>query len=226
MKKFHMLANVAAIIAISVALAAGYVGYERSQEPMQLEPSVAEMIPQSAMPAVEVPKRGGMTDNLLIVFYVGKEVGNPETLQAILMQESGGRAHNAVGNTNSPVGKRSYGLMQVQLAAARSVLQRYPKVYNKYFAGRKYGSVMDEEIIALLLTNDEANARIAAYHFKLYLTMSDGDWDRAVAAYNAGIGGVENIPNPSEYQYVVDVREKMADVVRPFNQKHGLKLPA
>lgn len=158
------------------------------------------------------------------VFTVGREIGHPETLQAILLQETAGGRSAAIGNKNSPVGKRSYGLMQVQVVAARSILERNPSVLKRYFPERTYVSLFDEEIIALLLTNDEANIRIAAHHFNLYLKLSDGDWDRAVAAYNAGIGGVERIPEPAEFPYVIDVKAKLEEVVRPFNRKHSLQL--
>jgi hypothetical protein len=114
--------------------------------------------------------------------------------------------------------------MQVQVVAARSILQRHPEMVKKYFPGRVYASLADEEIIALLLTNDEANIRIAATHFKLYMQLCGGDWDRAVAAWNAGIGGVENIPDPAEYDYVISVKSKLDNVVRSFNRKNNLTL--
>lgn len=162
--------------------------------------------------------------NMKKVFMVGREVGNPETLQAILLQETRGGQTEPIGNKESPVGKRSYGLMQVQVVAARSIFERNPAVFQLYFPDRKYGSVLDEEIIALLLTNDEANIRIAAHHFKLYLAMCGGDWSRAVAAYNAGIGGVTKIAVPAEFEYVVKVKTKLEGDVRAFNRKNGLQL--
>lgn len=162
--------------------------------------------------------------NLKTAFQVGQEVGNPETLQAILIQESNGGLAGSVGNLSSPVGKRSYGVMQVQLSAARSVLSRTPQVLNTYFPSRSYRSLVDEEIIALLITNVEANIRIAAHHLKIYMSISRGDWSRAVAAYNVGIGGVEKIPVPAEHQYVVDIRQILTTMVKPFNHKHQLQL--
>lgn len=181
-----------------------------------------QVVEQTVQPSADVPE--GMTDHLKTVFMVGREVGNPETLQAILMQETNGGRSERIGNKNAPIGKRSYGLMQVQVVAARSVLERFPVLLDKYFEGRKYGSLMDEEIIALLLSNDEANVRIAAYHFKLYMQLSGGDWNRAVAAYNMGIGGAQKIDNHSEYGYVQEVKRKLETVVRQFNRNNGLQL--
>lgn len=165
-----------------------------------------------------------LTQNMKTVFAVGREIGHPETLQAILLKETRGGQTEPIGNKGSPVGKRSYGLMQVQTVAARSVFQRFPEVYQRYFPTRKYNTIADEEIIALLLTNDEANIRIAAYHFQLYLRLSGGNWNKAVAAYNTGIGAVERIGDPAVFPYVVDVRAKIATEVREFNRKHQLQL--
>jgi len=162
--------------------------------------------------------------NLRTAFLVGQEVGNPETLQAILMQESNGGLAGNVGNLSSPIGKRSYGVMQVQLSAARSVLTRTPQLMNTYFPTREYKSLADEEIIALLITNAEANIRIAAHHLKIYMAISKGDWNKAVAAYNVGIGGVERIPEPAEYHYVINIKQIINNMVKPFNHKHQLRL--
>lgn len=227
MKKIHQLTSVAAITLLIAALSTFFTGYASGYieftDPMKTATTEVAPVPETPMTPQEVIKRGGLADNLLTVFHVGREVGNPETLQAILIQESGGTP-TTVGNKGSPVGKRSYGLMQVQINAARSVLQRNQKLVKQYFKGRSYGSLVDEEIIAVLITNDEANVRIAAHHFQIYYKLCGGDLDKAVAAYNTGIGGVEAIPNPSEFQYVLSIKAKLQDVVRPFNQKHGLKL--
>ena len=223
MNKIHLLTSVASVTLSLVLALTATLAFSTGMVKIAASESIPVIaIQETAMPVVDVPKHRSIVDNLLIVFHVGREVGNPETLQAILMQESGGSAQRAVGNIGSPVGKRSYGLMQVQLVAARSILLRNPKLVDLYFPDRVYKSLADEEIIALLLTNDEANARIAAHHFKLYLAISHGDWNRAVAAYSAGIGGVNNIPNPSEYPYVQSIKAKMTEVVRPFNRTHKL----
>lgn len=165
-----------------------------------------------------------MTTNLKKVYQIARSFGHPETMQAILLQESGGGVANPVGNLNSPVGKRSYGIMQVQVVAARSILTRYPDIFAKYFPNRTYTTVSDEEIIAMLITNDEANIHIATQHFKLYLDLSKGDWHKAVAAYNMGIGNANKRDNHEEYPYVQDVKRRIQEVVKPFNRRNGLPL--
>lgn len=181
----------------------------------------ADPVQQLTLPEATKAIHNTLSENLRKVYTIGTEVGNAETLQAIMLQESGGRNVEPVGNKNSPVGKRSYGLMQVQLVAARSIFERYPSLLQRYFPTRTYGSVADEEIIALLLTDDDANIRIAAYHFRLYLSLVHGNWERAVAANNAGIGGVKKIPDVSQYDYVIKVKAKL-EAVKRLNRKLGL----
>jgi hypothetical protein len=114
--------------------------------------------------------------------------------------------------------------MQVQVVAARSILTRYPAIFDKYFPSREYKSVTDEEIIAMLISNDEANIHIASQHFKLYLDLSKGDWHKAVAAYNMGIGNANKRDNHEDYPYVQDVMRRLHEVIRPFNRKNNLSL--
>lgn len=157
------------------------------------------------------------------VFNIAREIGHVDTLQAILMQESRGLKH-AIGNPSAPVHLRSYGLMQVQLVAARSILARQPELLDLYFPNRELRTVSNRELINLLLTDDDANIRIASYHFKLYYDMSNGNWYRAVAAYNVGIGGVQRISNPAKFPYVQAVAKWKNSTIRPFNLLNGLSL--
>jgi hypothetical protein len=193
-----------------------------------VEPVVApENVIVQALPEEETLKsrlNRVVTTNLKKVFTIAKNFGHPETMQAILLQESGGGVANPVGNLASPVGKRSYGIMQVQVIAARSILTRYPEIFAKYFPDRMYSSVSDEEVISLLIANDEANIHIASQHFTLYLALSKGDWHKAVAAYNMGIGNANKRSNHSEYPYVRDVKTRLQSVIRPFNKANNLTL--
>lgn len=154
-------------------------------------------------------------DNMRKVFEIGSEIGHPETLQAILLQESNGGL--------AKQGHKSYGLMQVQVVAARSILTRVPELRTQYYGDRPISDISYAELVYLLMHNDEANIRIAAHHFKLYFRLVGQDWDKAVAAYNAGIGGVRKIQNPAEFRYVVEIRDKLQRVVRPFNHKQQLR---
>lgn len=157
--------------------------------------------------------------NLEKVFSIGKEVGNPETLQAILLQESGGVPPKV---SMKPSRTKSYGLMQVQIASARSIFKRIPDILDTYFPNRNLRSVTDKEIVNLLVLNDEANIRIAAHHFNLYLQLCGGDLDKTIFAYNVGIGTAQGVRSYSKQRYVKAIKAKM-DVVQPFNILHGLE---
>lgn len=161
-------------------------------------------------------------ENLRAVYMIGAEIGHPETLQAMLLQETNGGLSERVGAKHAPVNKRSYGLMQVQIVAARSVLQRFTNLMEQYFPQRAYRSVTDKEIVNLLLDNDEANIRIAAYHFNLYMKLSNGNWNKAVAAYNMGIGNAMKISNHGDVSYVRDIKQKLNTIVRVFNRNNEL----
>lgn len=167
---------------------------------------------------------GTITKNMLKVRTIASDFGHHETMQAILLQESNGGTANPVGNLGSPVGKRSYGIMQVQVVAARSILSRYPSITGKYFPNKKPAAITDEEIIALLLRNDEANIRIAAQHFDLYLSLSKGNWEKAVAAYNMGIGNANKRSSFDDIPYVKSIRARIQKSVRPFNRQHTNQL--
>lgn len=157
--------------------------------------------------------------NLRKVFEVGQEVGHPETLQAILLQESSGVTPPL--KSKLPSLTVSYGLMQVQINSAKSVLARFPELMERYFPQRSVKNVTNKEVMDLLVTNDDANIRIAAYHFNLYLALSNGNWDRAVAAYNVGIGAVKRIGNPSQFGYVKDIKKRL-HMIKPFNHLNDL----
>ena len=147
--------------------------------------------------------------NLKLIKKIGEEVGNPETLQAMSLQET-------MGGTNLN-NHKSHGIMQVQVVAARSVFKKSPTLLHRYFPKRK--NISNGDIIRLLRTNNEANIRIAAHHFKNYSELSK-NWSTAVAAYNVGIGGVKNVRDPVHHEYVEKVRYWLIKYVRPFNSSN------
>lgn len=195
--------------------------YYTDDEPATQIPTPAVVVEE---PSLKTKLGRIVSSNLKRVFEIAKHIGHPETMQAILLQESGGGMSHPVGNLQSPIGKRSYGLMQVQLIAARSILTRFPETVAQYFPGRTYSSLTDEEIIALLITNEEANIHIATLHFNLYLSLSRGNWDKAVAAYNMGIGNANKRSDHAEVPYVREIKSRLIRTVKPFNKSNSLAL--
>ena len=207
----HRLTNVTAIMTIFVVLLLSLFCVSSSAN---ADDNVVEH--------KEVSTYNGMSEaivkNLILAYKIGKEVlGNSETLQAIMMQESKG-VGGLIGNKSAPESKRSYGLMQVQVQTARSVFRDVGEVMSRYFPDRSLKSIKDAEIKHLLLKNDEANIRIAAHHYKMDVAFNHGNWDKSVASYNVGVGGIKRIKSPSTFPYVNGVRSYLRRVVRPFNE--------
>lgn len=161
--------------------------------------------------------------NLQMVYEVAAPFGYPEIMQGMLLQESnGGLVKSLVGSPRAPVDKRSYGLMQVQVVAAKWVLKQHPELLEQYFPGRVLTDLRNKEIIQLLLNDHRANVTIAVHHYQSYLQMLKGDHTRTIAAYNVGIGGVQRLRNPGRFKYVVEVKQKIREVVKPFNESYNL----
>lgn len=160
--------------------------------------------------------------NLILVYQIGKEVlgNNAEYLQAIMMQESRGIG-GLVGNKSAPPSKRSYGLMQVQIPSARSILRSEDDLMDRYFPRRSIKQVKDGEIEQLLLRNNEANIRIAAHHYRRDVVESRSNMSKSLASYNLGSGGVKRIKNYEKFAYVIGVNQYLKRVVRPFNEQYN-----
>ena len=157
---------------------------------------------------------------LKIAYDRGNEFGYPETIQAIALKETlAGTYFQRIGDTNLPVGKRSYGVMQVKVATVRYVFKHFPKLRFKYFG--KVKKIPAEEIISLMLNNDPANISVAAKYFQL-LTEKTKNWSAAVVAYNQGLGGLQNIDNPENFAYTQKISKLIHHRVRPFNKLAGL----
>lgn len=153
-------------------------------------------------------------DLLQLAYEIGFEDGgheHAEQLQAILMQETIAGLLGRMGHMTAPVGKRSYGVMQVKVTAARDVLKQF---------GELGDFRADEELIARLLSDDEFNIRVAS-KFMLQLKARVKTDERALLAYNLGLGGASRVETAAEYKYVVSTRTYLDEVVRPFNHRFG-----
>jgi len=162
---------------------------------------------------------------MTIAFHVGKEVGFPETVQSFLLQETlAGAFGDRIGDTNLPIGKRSYGVMQIKVATARKVLKSNRKLIPKYFPSRKtYKRVRDEEIIIKLIQDDEFSIRLGALNFAMHRKQSR-NWAHAVISYNMGQSGANKVKNPKEHVYYGYILKRLIKEVRPFNKKTSLTL--
>jgi len=154
-----------------------------------------------------------------MAYYIGKDVGFPETIQALLLQEThAGAFGDRIGDINLPVGKRSYGVMQMKVSTAKKVLTAYPELVTKYFPTRKTLSrVREEELIIKLIQDDEFSIHLAALNFAIH-RKSSKSWSQAVVAYNTGQGAANDIENPKEHEYFIHIINRLIKEVRPFNK--------
>lgn len=151
---------------------------------------------------------------LLLAEKIGQEVGYPETVQAIAMQETlAGAFGDGIGDKSLPVLERSYGIMQVKVVTAMFVLRHFPEIKEKYF---KETPLTPVNIRDELLNNHEANITIGAHNFLLMVKYTP-NWRSAVVAYNRGIAGYKRV-NVDTHHYLKGIAYKLNHVIRPFNQ--------
>lgn len=133
-------------------------------------------------------------------------------LQAILMYETRAGASSRIGDTHSPVGKRSYGIMQIKLITAFDVLKRH----------RQLGQFATEEaLIIRLVTDDRFNLQVASRHL-LWLRKQSDFTAQAVMAYNTGLSKAKQHWYPQKFSYVRQIQQYLNEVVMPYNRKRGL----
>lgn len=149
---------------------------------------------------------------LSLAYKIGHDDGgeaHAKLLQAVLMQETIAGQLGRLGHLSAPMGKRSYGVMQVKVPAARDVLTWHPE----------YGHFRtDEQLIARLITDDEFNLRIASAYLKYLRKRTDSD-HQALVAYNVGPNAAKRVPDPAQYRYVLGIEQYLSKVVMPFNGK-------
>jgi len=143
------------------------------------------------------------------VGYEDGGVEHAELLQGVLLQETIAGQLGRIGHMTAPVGKRSYGVMQVKVSAARDVLRKH-KEFGRFRS--------DEALIVELMTDDELNIQMAS-KFLLFLKQKTQSNQAALVAYNIGLRASRKIAAPDSFKYVVRTQRNLKEVVQPFNQK-------
>ncbi len=131
-------------------------------------------------------------------------------LQSTLLQETIAGQLGRVGHRAAPVGKRSYGVMQIKVAAALDVLDGHPQLG---------ASRTDEELIVRLMTDDAFNLRIAS-KFLLFLRNKTNSDAEALMAYNMGLRASKRFEAHEDFYYVKSITRYFESVVVPFNRKY------
>ena len=142
----------------------------------------------------------------------GEKIGYPETIQAILLQETTAGLTGPVGDIGNGFGKRSYCHMQIKVASAQDVIRKFDLPRFK----------TEEELIARLITDDHFCIQMGARYFKLMLDQTK-NWNIAVLAYNRGAKGAKRYTGKNGY--VKDIRSFIVNVIRPYeNNKEENKV--
>ena len=142
---------------------------------------------------------------LNLAYEMGKlhDFKNPELVQAVLLQETlaGGIQKYKVANE----GRDAYfGPMQVKLAAARDVLNRWPALYSKY----NFHTRSDDEVKANLILNEVFNIEVGAKYLLILMQTYGFSGRELLNAYNRGPGGVKEVDN--NFHYAVGAENKLA----------------
>ena len=154
---------------------------------------------------------------LKTAFDIGYKDGGLEharLVQGMLLQETIAGLLGRIGHMTAPVGKRSYGVMQVKVTAANDVLRKHSEfgVFSS-----------DEELIAELIVDDEFNIRLASRHFLHLRTRTKTD-AHALMAYNIGLRASRRYKDHHSFRYVKKVNRYSERVVNPFNEKFNSRI--
>ncbi len=133
-----------------------------------------------------------------------------ELVQAVLLQETIAGQLGRIGHMTAPVGKRSYGIMQVKVTAARDVLRKFPDDFDRFRA--------DEELIASLLMDDEFNIRVGS-KFLMHLRPYTQSTEQLLVAYNIGLRASRKVEHADKFKYTLRTQRNLHRVVKPFNQR-------
>ena len=147
-------------------------------------------------------------------YSIAKAIGlkKPELAQGILIQESqagGLDSYKVAGQEfGLKTNERYYGVGQVKLSAAKTVMNRFPQMWDKY----DFHTRTDEELIANLIMNDLFCVEISTRYLKILSDDYGYEGDKLVAAYNKGPSGVKAVENPSNLNYVQKVKQHIKNI--------------
>lgn len=149
---------------------------------------------------------------LKTAYAIGYQDGGKQQarlVQAVLLEETVAGQLGRLGDLSAPLGKRSYGVMQVKVAAARDVLRDHPEIAS---------FISDEQLITRLIADDEFNIRVASAYLQ-HLRRLTGDDHEALVAYNVGMNGARRVADVSDFKYVQGVERYLSEVVGRYNTK-------
>jgi hypothetical protein len=151
-------------------------------------------------------------DLLGMAYSIGYKDGgaaHARLVQAVLLQETIAGLLGRLGHLSAPLGKRSYGVMQVKVVAAHDVLRHHPEL-GKFHT--------DDQLITRLMTDDEFNIRVASAYLKFLRKHKRND-QQALVAYNIGMNAARRVMDAADFKYVQRVERYLAVLVPRYNNK-------
>ena len=151
-------------------------------------------------------------DLLGMAYTIGYKDGgeaHARLVQGVLLQETIAGLLGRLGHLSAPLGKRSYGVMQVKVVAAHDVLRHHPE-FGKFHT--------DDQLITRLITDDEFNIRVASAYLK-FLRRNKGSDQQALVAYNIGMNAARRVMDAADFKYVQRVERYLSVVVQRYNSK-------
>ena len=158
------------------------------------------------LPANLTAKQGALLNK---AYEIAKADGHrdPAVVQSILLQETmaGGMSSYKVAN---PGPEAYFGPMQIKLAAAKDVLQRWPSLFSKY----AFHTKTDDEIKANLILNETFNIEVGSKYLLMLKQQYGFSGRQLVNAYNRGPGGVHGVDD--NFHYAIGAERKLAALKR------------
>lgn len=163
--------------------------------------AAASLLISSAVSALSTTQM----ESILLANSIAEEYGVP-IVANMVMQESSGCIDKGTDN------HRSYGCMQVSIAAAKDVL-KYCKLNNICNSLSFNGST--KELIHKLKTDNTFNITIGTLYMRIQLERFNGDLNRALIAYNSGYIRAKRAIDTTKYKYVRLVKMRDAQTNHP-----------
>jgi len=162
-------------------------------------------------------------DLMKLSHQYGELIGFPETMQAILLQETnGGRVRKTSSKSRNRFESASYGVMQIQPDTARYIMVT--------ILGQDEKKIPPEHELKLLLrNNDNFSIHLATLYFKhlydMYIksgNLSGVAWRKALLAYNVGPGTLKEYGmNFDPNDYINGIRDHLK-ILKEYNKTYQL----
>jgi len=215
MKLKFVLTVISILMFVNIAIAIELPEVPTSTDPVPINLNVMKKIDITGTICILVYE-----DLMRMAYRYGEVIGFPETMQAILLQETmGGRIRTS--QRTAEFKWAAYGCMQINPLTAIGVLKKLHPDQAPKTKG---------EMILMLRNNDSFTMQIAMHYFKQLYTgyINNGfsspiAWRYAITAYNAGPKNFRDWNyDTTRTAYLANIRKKLSHA-KSFNNTFGVK---